>query len=158
MDSISSFPTRSTSSNGAVTMKIPDAMSTAHCWYMCLSIVAVYSRDSVVIIYTDFHATRSSFSKQPPDPAQDTVLLWIVWVVLAGDLKYCRECVCEGIYLISYPLCNLAIASKSANVQGHCSYPFTFLILLQCDVESPAGNTGRTRCAGQSWSVNVHAG
>ena len=85
---------------------------------------------------------RSSFSKQSSDSAQDTVLLWIVGVVLAGDFKYSRECVCEGIYLVSYPLRNLAIASKSANVQGHGQYLFTFLVLLHRDVESPAANTG----------------
>ena len=49
------------------------------------------------MIYTNFDGIKFSFSKQFSDSAQDTILLWVVRVVLAGDFEYSWECVCEGI-------------------------------------------------------------
>lgn len=47
------------------------------------------------------------FSKQPADAAQDTVLLWVVWVVLGRDLEESWESGSVGVDLVADAFCDL---------------------------------------------------
>lgn len=49
----------------------------------------------------------SLFSKQPADAAQDTVLLWVVWVVLGGDLEESWKGGSVGVDLVADAFCDL---------------------------------------------------
>lgn len=51
---------------------------------------------------------RSLFAKKPPYSLENTVLFWVVWVVFAGYLKYCWECICICIHPASYSFRNLS--------------------------------------------------
>jgi hypothetical protein len=52
-----------------------------------------------------------SVSEQLPDPPQHAVLLWIVGMVLAGDLKHCRKRFLKLLDIFAYHLGNLYIMS-----------------------------------------------
>lgn len=46
-------------------------------------------------------------SKQPAHALEDTVLLWVVGVVFAGDLEDSGEGVGEYVYAVTDALCDL---------------------------------------------------
>lgn len=48
-----------------------------------------------------------SFPKQPADTAQDTVFLWVVWVIFRGDLEEGGESGSVGVYFVADALCDL---------------------------------------------------
>ena len=82
---------------------------------------AIYENNIVGTMNDNFDAIRSSFPKQPPNSAQDTILFWFIRMVFAGDFENCGESVCKGVYLIPYSFRNLAVASKSALAHSHMS-------------------------------------
>lgn len=57
--------------------------------------------------------TVGLLSEKPPDSFKYTVLLRIVWMVLAWDLKHRRESVCVSIKSMSYLLGDLYVLSDN---------------------------------------------
>jgi hypothetical protein len=68
-----------------------------------------------------YRQAHLSVSKQLPDPSQYAILLWVVRMIFAGNLKHGRECFLELLDVVAYHFGNLYLIS-GCPVLASCAY------------------------------------